>query len=352
MTTRKKILPRASVRLLEPLEQRTHFAAVSYTAINLSELITLRPQQSVYGVQITNGGLIAFNVHFREETAGSQLGYIYSLRGHHLYKAPLGETVAAINNRGDAVFHGYSGDIADIDGQLTTLTIPFSYSTFVPTSINNAGQIAGELQRDDPDGDFYYESEVFSADGTVQFTQPNIPFYDSGVAPIINDTGLFSTYPNSSKFTYDRAGLYNLDTQVTIDIGGLFAEGTKVVANDLNQDGQLVGFYVVAGKSDGSFLFDSTSGKLTLIPGSESVFPLAQAVSDTGIIVGENIRGYIYSAAIMNASGGSEDLAQLVDLPHGATLTDAASVNSSGDIVADGTAANGASEVYLLEPKD
>jgi hypothetical protein len=55
-------------------------------------------------------------------------------------------------------------------------------------------------------------------------------------------------------------------------------------------------------------------------------------------------------AAISTVDDGREDLNSLASLPRGITLTKAIGADNNGDILTDGTEANGVQHVYLLEP--
>jgi uncharacterized membrane protein len=138
----------------------------------------------------------------------------------------------------------------------------------------------------------------------------------------------------------------------------MFGPGTAVTATDINQNGVVVGNYQRGRSVGGIFEFDTSNNALTLIPNAAGEVFTANAISDNGTIVGQvqsavRVRNHVRTAlhaASFTSTGTVTDLDAQSAPPTGVTLTEATGVNTSGDILANGTDASGVQHVYLLEP--
>jgi hypothetical protein len=135
--------------LIEPLEGRVLLAAASYTVADLNaQLPASVAGNGVQPVELTNGGLVAFN-HFAK-AGGTTLdkGYVYSTTARRLFAQPGGLLIADVNDAGESVAFSSSGNVSVVaGGKLQTL---FSKATspqsgFSPSAINLAGDVAGTL---------------------------------------------------------------------------------------------------------------------------------------------------------------------------------------------------------------
>lgn len=362
---RPGVSSRCSAAHVEPLESRQLLSA-AYNAVNLSRLVPDYAQRSLEGIQITNSGLIALDNWMI--ASNSVQGFIYSLSGHHLYSAPSGYLLLAINDAGDAVRKPHvapGGPVIDFQGQsqeVPLLATEDESQGFRPSSMNSAGDVAGIL-----DDSYHPTTPGASVDLTtalvVTATGQHITTQGGGsgagpmAPPHLNDAGtlVFDAYDGNYGH---HAAVYHADTQTVTDVGAMFRRGTVTLGSGINASGLVVGTYNRGRSVTGFFTLDTATDTLHTFPLAAGESPESAAVSDNGTIVGtvdytDRVRNHARfrsKAVVVTQAGQTEDLNTLTTLPAGARLTAARSVNDSGDILVDCTITDGYEAAFLLTP--
>jgi probable HAF family extracellular repeat protein len=129
-----------------------------------------------------------------------------------------------------------------------------------------------------------------------------------------------------------------------VDLGSL---GGSSAANAINNLGVVVGYYLLNSNLR-AFMWDEINGMIDIgdLGGSTTV---AQNINDQGVVVGSSrLLDNSTRAFIWDSTDGLLDLNTLVDAP-GWELTSAAAINGKGHIVGHGWH-NGLSRSFLLEP--
>jgi hypothetical protein len=351
--------------LIEPLEARL-VLSTGYSVLDLSTLIPGTTGDNFRAANITATGLVALNNASVAPGSGN-VGYVYSVSRRRIYSSPNGEGITRIAGNGALLL----GNTIDFDGQMHTVPQPTSTANEIfgltLTSINDNGQAAGTLNvsvlGDPQGGTEFSQSEVFNPDGS---TLINLPYpangYDGTIPPVINDAGQVAAYSTTNDsfdvVVYDHAAVYNLQGQQTADIGALFAAGTVVTATDINDNGIVVGSYAGPHHRNGVFSYNTATQALNTISTGEAVVTNV-AIGMNGDVVGteqigERVRKHteqINQAVIFNSADGIKSLGSMVPAIKEVTFTSAVGVDSSGDILAEGTDSTGAQHVYALEPK-
>jgi len=205
-----------------------------------------------------------------------------------------------------------------------------------PTAINNGGEIAGEIAAPVGDtGDVFEQAFTYrNGKTTVLGLLGGEGGVFSGAAGINSSGEVVGSGDNSA--SDERAWKYQNGTMT--DIGTL--GGPQASATAINANGQIVGFAQTSTDADHGFLY--TGGKMTDL--GLNIFP--DAINDSGVIAGQGPAG-----AIVGTAGHLQSLNGLVGAGSGVTLTNAAGINDSGQIVADGSnSATGQNHAFLLSP--
>lgn len=360
--------------IVEPLEPRTLFAVASCTVTDLNAQFPSVAANGIQPIELTNGGLVAFN-HFAK-AGGTTLdkGYVYSTTARRLFAQPSGMLIADVNDAGESVVFTNSGNVSVVVGG--TLQTVFSkatspQTTFTPSGINLDGDVVGTLVGrviNSPLGNQpLSQTAAFTAAArrSPQVTGPQWPAFPPDLVPRINDQGFGTTFSvanaSAGAAPLDVAVLFNLGGAPTVDIGSLFAGGTRVVATALSHKFILVGTYQRGRSRVGFFRYNIVSHVVEQIAQTAAAAaPTPTAVNESGDAVGTatitvRSRGHVHHvthAFLFAADGSTQDLNALAarSLPKGATLTGAAAINDSGVILATGTGIDGVQHAYLLTP--
>jgi probable HAF family extracellular repeat protein len=170
---------------------------------------------------------------------------------------------------------------------------------------------------------------------------------EESVATAINDAGQIAGYiSKESHAAYAARRAYVYSQGVLIDLGSF--GGQMTTPTGINSSGQVVGYAQTPDGEPHAFIY---SGKTlqdlgTLPGGSQS---LAFGTNDAGLVVGAAdtsarvLHAFIYSKGVM------QDLNDLIPVSSGWVLTEARSINESGQIVGNGIV-NGQERGFLLTP--
>jgi probable HAF family extracellular repeat protein len=113
---------------------------------------------------------------------------------------------------------------------------------------------------------------------------------------------------------------------------------------DLNENNQFVGNI-----SGTAFVYANEAYRLLSgLPG-DTYYVQANAINDSGVIVGESDGEMTGERAVVFKAGVAIDLNTLIPAGTGIVLTDATAINNTGQIVVNGTL-NGRQRVFLLDP--
>ena len=145
----------------------------------------------------------------------------------------------------------------------------------------------------------------------------------------------------------ERAFLYS-NGKMT-DLGTL--GGPQAAAYAINNAEQIVGWSQTS--SDATHAFLDSGGKMTDL-GAYNIDTVAEAINDSGVIVGQSYgvdsTGSPFNHAFIYTGGHFQDLNSLIPAGSGFELTDATAINHSGQIVANAYTANGQRHTLLLNP--
>jgi probable HAF family extracellular repeat protein len=258
-----------------------------------------------------------------------------------------------------------------------------------PTAINNSGEIAGFYT---PKGARFSDAYLHSGGSLMNLNSASL-FPGGSVAFGINNSGdvVGAGYLSVSNF---HAFLYSGGKMTDLGPSGAF----QASAYGINASGQIVGTYALNSGASGTFLY--TNSVMTTLPAAGSGIGYGYAINDNGEIAGFLFAPSQYHAAkfsngvwtdlgvvtgapqneakAINASGqivgtsvlpstykpfkagkhipfistvsGLVDLNTLIPAGSGFTLTDAVSINESGQILCDATNASGNEHAVLLSP--
>ena len=166
------------------------------------------------------------------------------------------------------------------------------------------------------------------------------------IATAINDAGQIVGYiSRDSHATYAAHRGYLLVRDTLTDLGSLGGENTTPVA--INNSGQVVGYAQTSSGEPHAFVYNGKILDLgTLAGGSQS---LAFGINDAGEIVGAADTSARVLHAFLYSKGMMQDLNDLIPTSSGWVLTEARSINETGQIVGNGIL-NGQERAFLLTP--
>ena len=150
-----------------------------------------------------------------------------------------------------------------------------------------------------------------------------------------------TTHPQHA-FLYSGGKITDLGT-----LAGNFSYGEAI-----NTAGAVAGYSVPAGGGYHAFL--DSGGKMTDL-GAYNIDTVAQAINDSGVIVGQTYgtdsAGSPFYHAFIYTGGRFQDLNNLIPAGSGYELTSATGINASGQIVATGySSSTGQTHAFLLTP--
>jgi len=135
-----------------------------------------------------------------------------------------------------------------------------------------------------------------------------------------------------------------------IDLGTL--GGADSVANDINNQGEVVGLSLLASGTEGqAFLYNH--GRMTDLGTLGGAGSVAGAINDHGVVVGAAATSNNLSHAFVDSGGKMTDLNTLVPSNSGLVIVSAQDINDRGQIVAQAIEANSSNravQVVLLNP--
>lgn len=207
------------------------------------------------------------------------------------------------------------------------------------TAINDAGQIAGDQVRGFQA--FFYSGGTFTNIGVLPGDGISAA---RGIAP---NGDVLAVSIGSPGLAYHPVLFSNGTLTPVAGSTGLSSE-----VSGINSKGQVVGSeFIVKGSGVGeAVLFSGGQAQLLgFLPGSGVSESFANAVNDSGVIVGGNLNS-IYARAFVDYSGtGLVDLNSLLVNGSGWVLEDASAVNNEGQIAGSGLY-QGRNEAFLLTP--
>jgi probable HAF family extracellular repeat protein len=177
----------------------------------------------------------------------------------------------------DGFFHGY---LLSKGGDLTTLDFPGASDTYA-YAINESGTVAGQWDLLDPNGNTLIVHGFTWKDGS--FTQVDFPGAGDTYLFGINERGdLVGGWDPSITSPLEHGFVCSKGHCSTFDVPVAGAPATQ--ADDINEDGQIVGAYIDASGALHGFLTKDDSFTTLDFPGAAST--IAWGINDEGQIVG------------------------------------------------------------------
>jgi|GEM_PF-3544990 len=241
-------------------------------------------------------------------------------------------TASGINDLGQYIGFGPKPD--GIHGFLISTDLGLGQAN----DINNSGQVVGWAH----DGSYIYKDGVFDYLPTS---------YWGSEANAINDSGVAAGYwyTNCTQDCTVEICIFRNDSLILIgNPGGNYADAT-----DINNRGQIVGWYCIGDDCPEMRGFIWEEGAWTVIPTLGGTSSEANAINESGVVVGESRYtsgpGSAPTAIIFDTIHGLRDLNALIPAGTGWALLAATDINDLGEIVGIGTI-NGISRGFILTP--
>jgi probable HAF family extracellular repeat protein len=225
-----------------------------------------------------------------------------------------------------------------INGKIQDLgTLPGGDESWA-NAINAAGQVVGGSNSGKTQPNAFLWSK-----GKGMFDLGVLPkgFYSDALA--VNNLGQVVGYSNTTGGNW-HAFSWTKSTGMK-DLGSLFnGRNSSAAANAINDSGQIVGDSTCGSSCQHATLWASTGIQdLGTLPGS--AISAANGINNLGEVVGESGDAFIWSQA-----SGMRDLNSLIPAGSGWTLSWAFAINDSGQITGQGEI-NGDMHAYLLTPQ-
>lgn len=303
------------------------WALPSYTITGLSSLGGLY----TWAAAINRNGQIA---GYGQDTGGMNHPLLWDSEGNLQILDMRGTGFAMdINDHSQVV--GWVNSTATIwdnnnHNNFLTINLPSGFSRSYARSINNQGQVVGNLSKSSGgEYAFIYDNGLMTELGAL-------PGYNFSVATAINNLGQVVGYSYNQRGLDDRAFLW--ERGIFFDIGTL-PGGKYSLAADINDHGQIVGTSGVGpiGNGNFGFIWDALHGMVNL--GNDGGGGTA-GVNDDGQVVGA---GYTWKDGIRTS------LFDLAPLNSGWDVGPATDVNNQGEIVGVGYH-NGKPSAYRMSP--
>jgi uncharacterized membrane protein len=232
-------------------------------------------------------------------------------------------------------------------GQMTDLgTLPGGYNSF-PSSVNNRGEVVGQAYNAVPDVNslfgYGYQSRAFYWNKGVMQDLGTLGTGTDAIAGLINQRAQVVGWsytnadPSAMCANISVFNAFNLTTGTFIwdkkngmkDIGGL--GGTCTLANDFNNQGQIVGISSLTGDSTfHPFVWNAASGVTDLMDPADSSYGLAFGENAHGDAVGKICDPVTCYAVLWRKSGAHW---QRIDLSTSTQSAASVSVNSSDQVI-------------------
>jgi len=206
--------------------------------------------------------------------------------------------------------------------------------------INNKGQAVG----------WTYDSSYIYKDGVFDILPTS---YWGSEANAINDSGVAAGYwiSDCTQDCFSEICMFRNDSVFLLGA----PVGNYGEAYDINNKGQIVGWYSLCGNCADSRGFIWDQGTWTTIPTLGGTSSDARAINDFGVVVGESRYtsgpSSLPKAIIFDTANGLRDLNTLIPAGTGWDLWAAFDINERGDIVGVGMY-NGVSRGFLLSLPD
>src|SRR5215212_1900444 len=316
--------------------------AQTYTVTNIGTLggndsvaLSINDFGEVVGYSTTADGEVHGFRYFREalfdlSTLGGKESYAYLITNSGIL---LGDSKTS-----DGILRPFVG--APNSSLLNLGDDPHLFSS--ARGANNVGQVVGFRIVTDEHGQFHKRAYLYTTNRTIDLGTFGGKQSD---AIAINDAGevlghLYTEYHDGQK----RAVLYH--SGKVLEIGTL--GGHVSIGAAINKLSQVVGYAALPGGDQRAFLFAHGKMKnLGTLPGGTQSF--AYGVDDRARVVGASdaqdspLRAFVYSDGVM------QDLNKLIPADSGWLLTEAKSINESGQIVGYGFL-DGKRRAFLLTP--
>jgi probable HAF family extracellular repeat protein len=298
------------------------------------------------GTGATGKGFVYYGADGRLINLGTLAGDTAAGASSTAYDISDNGWVVATNGSNAFAWSDDNGDRTAQTSELRGLGTPTNGTNAVPRSINNAGQVAG------------YTNTGISAAWRWQSNQ--FVVINSGVATGINDAGQVVGSLSGAAWRWTDTDNDNAaDSAEIATISKTIFGGSSSTATGINSSGQVVG-YAKNADGDGRGFVWTDADSDNVVQASEVVdlgFPaggnaFANAINDSGAVVGGFAAGSSRYAFVWTPSGGPLNLNDVIDPTAGISLNQAQAINNAGQIVGFGKLTSGGTSEYafLLTP--
>jgi probable HAF family extracellular repeat protein len=228
----------------------------------------------------------------------------------------------AVNRNGDVVGGSNGEAILLHNGKISDLSPGTAYG------INDLGEIVGDTSQ-----------HAFLISGGKLSVLSDLSSYAGGLSSASGINNNHQVVGSSDTASGDSHAVMWRNGTIT-DLGTL--GGSQSAAYAINNQGQVVGWAHTASEATHVFLYQS--GSMTDL-GTFGLDPVATAINNHGVIVGQSGNG-----AWVWSNGSFQNLNNLIPAGSGFTLNNATAINDNGQIVANGSNAQGQGHAFLLSP--